>query len=46
MMDMTYITNGARRLMRDWVQHRIADSMRCHRIGTIAGGREVQSTRC
>jgi transketolase len=25
MMDMTYITNGARRLMRDWVQHRIAD---------------------
>jgi transketolase len=24
-MDMTYITNGARRLMRDWVQHRIAD---------------------
>ncbi|MBV9578203.1 MAG: transketolase, partial [Chloroflexi bacterium] len=25
LMDMTYITNGARRLMRDWVQHRIAD---------------------
>jgi len=25
MMDMTYITNGARRLMRDWVQHRISD---------------------
>jgi transketolase len=25
MVDMTYITNGARRLMRDWVQHRIAD---------------------
>ena len=24
-MDMTYITNGARRLMRNWVQHRIAD---------------------
>jgi transketolase len=25
MLDMTYITNGARRLMRDWVRHRIAD---------------------
>ncbi len=24
-MDLTYITNGARRLMRDWVMHRIAD---------------------
>ncbi len=24
-LDMTYITNGARRLMRDWVTHRIAD---------------------
>jgi transketolase len=24
-VDMTYITNGARRLMRDWVTHRIAD---------------------
>ncbi len=24
-VDMTYITNGARRLMRDWVQHRMAD---------------------
>jgi transketolase len=24
-LDMTYITNGARRLMRDWVTHRLAD---------------------
>ncbi|MCC6179754.1 MAG: transketolase [Chloroflexi bacterium] len=24
-VDMTFITNGARRLMRDWVTHRIAD---------------------
>lgn len=24
-VDMTYITNGSRRLMRDWVAHRIAD---------------------
>ena len=24
-IDMTYITNGSRRLMRDWVDHRIAD---------------------
>jgi transketolase len=24
-VDMTYITNGSRRLMRDWVTHRIAD---------------------
>lgn len=24
-LDMTYITNGARRLMRDWVTHRMAD---------------------
>jgi transketolase len=24
-VDMTYITNGSRRLMRDWVRHRIAD---------------------
>lgn len=24
-LDMTYITNGARRLMRDWITHRIAD---------------------
>ena len=22
---MTYITNGSRRLMRDWITHRIAD---------------------
>jgi transketolase len=25
LIDMTYITNGARRLMRDWVRHRLAD---------------------
>ncbi|MBV9168532.1 MAG: transketolase, partial [Chloroflexi bacterium] len=25
LLDMTYITNGARRLMRDWVRHRMAD---------------------
>ena len=24
-LDMTYITNGSRRLMRDWVRHRMAD---------------------
>lgn len=24
-VDMTYISNGARRLMRDWVTHRVAD---------------------
>lgn len=24
-LDLTYVTNGARRLMRDWVTHRIAD---------------------
>jgi transketolase len=24
-LDMTYITNGSRRLMRDWVRHRLAD---------------------
>jgi transketolase len=24
-VDMTYITNGSRRLMRDWVRHRMAD---------------------
>ena len=24
-IDMTYITNGSRRLMRDWVTHRLAD---------------------
>ncbi len=24
-LDMTYITNGARRLMRDWITHRLAD---------------------
>jgi transketolase len=25
LVDMTYITNGSRRLMRDWVRHRMAD---------------------
>jgi transketolase len=25
LIDMTYITNGSRRLMRDWVRHRLAD---------------------
>ena len=25
LIDMTYITNGSRRLMRDWVRHRMAD---------------------
>jgi transketolase len=24
-LDMTYITNGSRRLMRDWITHRLAD---------------------
>jgi transketolase len=24
-IDMTYVTNGSRRLMRDWITHRIAD---------------------
>jgi transketolase len=24
-LDLTYITNGSRRLMRDWITHRIAD---------------------
>src|SRR5260370_4948017 len=25
LLDSTYITNGSRRLMRDWVRHRMAD---------------------
>ena len=45
-MDMTYITNGSRRLMRDWVSTALPTSMRCPLIGTIAGGPGARWTKC
>ena len=36
---MTYITNGSRRLMRDWVTTASPTNTRCPPTGTIAGGR-------